>query len=386
MEAPVEKATRLLAEGSSDAAFNAASLALLSDPTNADLIILRARALQRLQRYDEADRQWSHLQRVAPGAYDDLARLKHAAALIETGNIAKADALVRAVNPSVDDNGLRGRLIDRILQKGQGLLSASRVVAANETLVESYKNLMKNDAEAAQTLRFSSVVIVTYGRTGSTLLQGILNTIDGVTVLGENDGAFFDLFSFFRKVQERAGPNTLSSLPTSPFFGAGRLDLTALLGAMRNVVEDYFAPFSSDAGVRCIGFKEVHVKDNPKLMTDYLSFLEQIFPNPAFIFLWRDHEAVLQSGFWKSEDRLRASKTLESIEAQASRFVETRQNCFSLDYKDLSAVAPRLKELVSFLGGRFDADRIARVIEIPHSYNPERAETKKLFENAQTGS
>jgi hypothetical protein len=35
-------------------------------------------------------------------------------------------------------------------------------------------------------IKYGSILIVTYGRSSSTLLQGVLNTIDGVRVTGEN--------------------------------------------------------------------------------------------------------------------------------------------------------------------------------------------------------
>lgn len=388
METPAQKAARELAEDAPERALSTVMQALYSDPSNPGLLSLRARALYRLQRHEEAARQWSHLQHTAPESYDGMARLRHAAALIEIDRIEEADALVKAVDPDISDSGLRGRLIARILRRRGAseapASSAAEIVGGNAVLAETYKALMRNDAEAARGLRYRSVIVVTYGRTGSTLLQGILNSIDGMTILGENEGAFFDLFEFHDKMRRRGGPRTLSDLPSSPFFGAGRLDATAMLDTLRGVVTDYFAPFAAEDGVHCIGFKEVRFKDHPERMVAYLDFLETVFPDPAFLFLWRDHDAVLRSGFWKTEDQVRAGRTLAQIEAQAARFAEGRENCFSLDYSDLSSDAPRLREMVQFLGGRFDPDRIARVIEIPHSYAPESVEMKKLFEDART--
>lgn len=388
MEAPVEKAARELAEDAPAAALSTVTQGLFADPSNARLLTLRARALYRLQRHGEAARQWSRLRRVAPEAYDGMARLRHAAALIEIDRIEEADSLVRAVDAKISDGGLRERLIDRILRRtGSDVVrtsSASEIVRGNAALSEAYRALMRNDPDAARGLRYRSVIVVTYGRTGSTLLQGLLNTIDGMTVLGENEGAFFDLFEFHNKMRRCNGRGSLNDLPSSPFYGAGRLDAAAMLDTLRGVVADYFAPFSAEDCVRCIGFKEVRFKDHPERMVAYLEFLEVIFPDPAFLFLWRDHDAVLRSGFWKSEDRVRAGRILAQVEAEAARFASGRPNCFVLDYADLAADAPRLREMVQFLGGRFDADRIARVIEIPHSYAPESAEMKKLFANART--
>lgn len=388
MEDPVTKAERELSEGDPKSALMTATQALLSASKNSDLPIIRARALSQLKRHEEAARQWSHVQRTSPDAYNGMARLRHAAALIELGHITEADALVKAVDPGIQDGGLRGRLIPRILRGCEGVAertsSASEIVGSNATLSETYRALMQNNAEAADALTYQSVIVVTYGRTGSTLLQGILNTIDGITILGENNGAFFDLFEFHEKMRQRSGPKIPDDLPSSPFFGNSSLDAEAMRESLRGVVANYFAPFTEEEGVRCIGFKELQFKDNPDRMVEYLVFLESIFPNPAFLFLWRDHEAVLRSGFWKSKDQVRAGRILAQIEEHAARFAEGRKNCFTLDYVDLSADAPRLEEMVQFLGGQFNPDRIAQVIEIPHSYAPESAEIKKKFADART--
>lgn len=41
-------------------------------------------------------------------------------------------------------------------------------------------------ANNGPSFRFGSILVITYGRSGSTLLQGILNSIDGILIRGEN--------------------------------------------------------------------------------------------------------------------------------------------------------------------------------------------------------
>ena len=47
--------------------------------------------------------------------------------------------------------------------------------------------------EPASPPRFRTVNIVTYGRSGSTLLMGLLNAIDGYRIRGENFNCFEEL-------------------------------------------------------------------------------------------------------------------------------------------------------------------------------------------------
>ena len=50
-------------------------------------------------------------------------------------------------------------------------------------------------------MKFDSVLIVTYGRSGSTLLQGILNSIEGCLIRGENDNFCFALYQAHQSIK-----------------------------------------------------------------------------------------------------------------------------------------------------------------------------------------
>ena len=70
---------------------------------------------------------------------------------------------------------------------------------------------------------FGYLFVVTYGRSGSTLLMGLLNSIPGYLVRGENWDALHHLFRFHRTLAEgsqRWDPARLRQR-THPFFGAG---------------------------------------------------------------------------------------------------------------------------------------------------------------------
>jgi tetratricopeptide (TPR) repeat protein len=385
---PVEVAKQLFHKGEFDAAYEAFVRASFTHPNDSEIVIGLGLTLKKIGRFDDAIRQWQNLRRSHSGSYQGIYQLHHAAALIEIGALDEAKALVKAVDKKVIDNGFKLHLVNRLMElaandKGHNrsissMRGAGSLVAENDSMRLLYQELTCNSGVPDPGLRFESVILVTYGRTGSTLLQGILNTIDGVQLLGENDGAFMNLFEYTRTIEKLSlRPNT--SLPSSPFYGAGALQTGSAFASARNAVETYFAPFVEAGGVSCFGFKDVCLKDHPGLVEEYLSFLEQAFPNPAFVFLWRSHDAVLNSGFWKQEDKVRAEAVLTEVEDRASEFAVGRNNCFALDYTDLAVDAPRLSELFAFIGAHYDAEKISKIIEIPHSYNPERPEIQDLF-------
>ncbi len=71
------------------------------------------------------------------------------------------------------------------------------------------------------------VFVVTYGRSGSTLLTGILNSIPGFLIRGENRDAVHHLFLFHQTLatEKARGPQDKVRQRTHPFFGIGDVPL-----------------------------------------------------------------------------------------------------------------------------------------------------------------
>ena len=66
--------------------------------------------------------------------------------------------------------------------------------------------------------------VVTYGRSGSTLLMGVLNSIPGYCLRGENYGTFIHTYRAFgalRASKTKFGATALES--TSPLYGADQI-------------------------------------------------------------------------------------------------------------------------------------------------------------------
>ncbi|MFM7273926.1 MAG: hypothetical protein ACKO4A_08725, partial [Gammaproteobacteria bacterium] len=146
-------------------------------------------------------------------------------------------------------------------------------------------------------MRFSHVLIVTYGRTGSTLLQGVLNSIDGCLVRGENfqfcRGLHAAHAALQRAKREFGGPGDCGD-PSRPWFGAAEFDARRFLDDARRLVINQLCP---DPGAyRCIGFKEIRYLETDRepghpatdrRLREYLWFLVALFRNPAIILLRR---------------------------------------------------------------------------------------------------
>ena len=150
-------------------------------------------------------------------------------------------------------------------------------------------------------LRF--VTVVTYGRTGSTVLQAALNGLPGVLVRGENYAAFRGLQAYVQSIAETADRHHAGK-PTHPWFGSARLDPSEVVADLRRHVVDTVLRPRKDT--RWLGFKEVRYEpghfDSYELMLAYLLFLDTLFPGMRYLVNVRDPEGAARSGWWPAHE------------------------------------------------------------------------------------
>lgn len=222
-------------------------------------------------------------------------------------------------------------------------------------------------------MKCSSLLIVTYGRTGSTLLMGILNSIPGVLVRGENMNLCAGLFSAYEALQTTKTQHGKAAFDsTHPFHGADRLDEEAFLKDAQLLLRRQLVPVDRD-DVECWGFKEIRYipesgnNDRQYNLSKYLDFLADMLPNPAFIFLTRNHEHVVDSTFWKKGEKSTAIARISLFEKQARQWSCERKDCFWIDYSQMLSGPMALQELFDFLGAPFDWGIVQQVMTVEHS-------------------
>lgn len=230
-------------------------------------------------------------------------------------------------------------------------------------------------------MSFSSALVVTYGRSGSTLLQGILNAIPGVLIRGENFNLCWGLFLAYRAlrqaVTELTEQGTQRTDPTHPFYGAEKLDGERYLADARALLRHQLVPEDA-VGVRLWGFKEIRyipwglIVQGRYLLDEYLDFLVRLMPHPAIIVLTRKHEDVVRSGFWKQWEPGQVTRWLRQFEASVTAWGSRRDDVFFISYEEMCACADKLRALHAFLGASYDPDAVRKVLETPHSYDPAR--------------
>ena len=222
-------------------------------------------------------------------------------------------------------------------------------------------------------MRFKHVFIVTYGRSGSTLLSGLLNMIPGALVRGENHGALNHIYRAVRMVERTlAQPRRPDDrVPTEPWFGASEVDPATFKEALVNsFISNVLAP---PPGVELLGFKEIRYRladFTEAEFLDFIAFLGEAFERPCVIFNVRRHRDVAKSAWWKNEPRAHAelAELDRRFRAAADRYPDMTT---WIDYDRIILDPTSLRSLYDFLGVLFDEAAVRRVMATRHSYPSE---------------
>lgn len=252
-------------------------------------------------------------------------------------------------------------------------------VKAAASAYQFLRNVSQNDSsfQAARPIAPSTalsglpdfVVILTYGRTGSTVLQAILNAFPNVVVRGENMNLPAFLFKAHAASVRTRSHATPVPLPSNdPWFGAEKVDPDRLLiSARRMLIEDVIVP---DLGVVLAGFKEV--RNTPDHFSSfeefaaYAGFLASVLPGVRFVLNVRDPEATSKSGWWVS-DSSAAAKLQTSrdwlLRLPASGIHGLPSSRFLvLEYEKWSADPEELVPLLRFLGLPEDQALVCKIL------------------------
>ncbi|HEX5086457.1 MAG TPA: sulfotransferase [Nocardioides sp.] len=208
------------------------------------------------------------------------------------------------------------------------------------------------------------VFVVTYGRSGSTLLMGLLNTIPGYLIRGENWDALHHLFRFHRTLLEGSRKWEPARLRqrTHPFFGAGDFPARRSLEGIRALVIDTVLRPRDDT--RVTGFKEIRWYQDD--VEEYAAWLREVFPGARFVVNTRDHEEVLRSGWWAK--RPEHAEALPAVEARIVALAEGLGDAaYRVHYNDYVANPSVLRGLFEWLGEPYDEERVRQVLATRHS-------------------
>jgi hypothetical protein len=185
------------------------------------------------------------------------------------------------------------------------------------------------------------VFVVTFGRTGSTLVQGLLNALPRTLVRGEN-GMF--VLHQWRASQAAVtfGTNHIRHRPrqsSSAFFGVHLLTTESFIRSTRALVKQLLLGRHGPGSVDRLGFKEVRWHEiDPEETEAFFGWFDQVFPGAKYVLNTRDREQAVGSGFWQRSDRTEAMNKIDRV-MEVQEFLRTTRpgRCLDTRYEEITS-------------------------------------------------
>jgi len=199
------------------------------------------------------------------------------------------------------------------------------------------------------------VFIITYGRSGSTLLQTLLQSINGYFIRGENGNALWPLYqSVSRIAAARIKHGYREIEEQGPWYGINQVDPERYAGKLVNVFVDEVIQPPKDA--RVIGFKEIRVHEaSGEGFEHYLDFIAAHFAPAKFIFNKRGWEDVSRSGWWKNCDADMVKDMVTEADSLYDAYTTKHPDrCFVAQYEEYLDNPDYWRAMFEFLGEVYD--------------------------------
>ena len=234
---------------------------------------------------------------------------------------------------------------------------------------------------AARLEEFRFIFVVTYARSGSTLMQSLLNSVPGVQIRGENDNLLYHLFRVFQATEaiRRSADAFVTHESDRPWYGAREARTRIFEGnLLNNFLRNILVP---SAGVRVVGFKEI--RSNRKYIPDdlfapYRDFLLSQFPGARIVFNSRRADDVAVSAWLAKKDREQTVALVRSADARFASYAARRPDrAIHMQYEDYTADHTRIHRMMRFLELEFAPEAIEAVFAKPLEHGQKRATARR---------
>lgn len=208
------------------------------------------------------------------------------------------------------------------------------------------------------------IVIVTYGRSGSTLLQSFLQGIAGSLIRGENNNVLYPLFRAYKRAFNTRYDQGQTSIPEfGPWYGADEIVPRQFGERLASAFIDEI--LRAPPATRVLGFKEIRFHDTtPGEMPDFLDWILEYLRPCKIVFNTRDRDEVASSSWWKDWDTREVFQMVDALDREYAAYAARRPaQTFVVRYADYHRDAHTLQALFDFLGEPFPEAHIRAVLQ-----------------------
>ena len=217
------------------------------------------------------------------------------------------------------------------------------------------------------------VFIITYGRSGSTLLQGILNSSPKIHVTGENGDFLYNLYEAYltiKSTKETVGRNK-NRTSREPFYGIDFFEEDEIRPHVKSFVDSQILKSCPpEKAPSVLGFKEIRYPYRSNL-PKYIDFINETFENSVFLILFRNIDHVLDSGMHKEMELNKKAilrQQFEKFELEMATYARAMPNLEIIQYEDLRKNVGKLHVQLTKQGLPVSLEAIRETLLVPHSY------------------
>lgn len=208
------------------------------------------------------------------------------------------------------------------------------------------------------------ILICATGRSGSTTLQRIVNTIPFSNICGENSGSINVLLDFYERLKTalkysiKNDKNELMGYPEivekniKPAW-YNCFDIDAIRNDIRGII---IKMFDDGNNPKVIGFKEIRYSGNIKKIDTFI----ELFPNTKIIcHIRNDLDSQSQSSWWKENKNSKAC--LENYNRELINFAKDRDSCYLSTFENMFDIR-QMAKLFKFLNEPLNVQQYRNII------------------------
>jgi len=223
------------------------------------------------------------------------------------------------------------------------------------------------------TSRFRSLYVVTYGRSGSTLVNGYLSHLPGMDLKGEN--YLFPLplaDAEARLADAEALKYGGRDKPASPWYGSHQFSTVQWRRDIRRALYNQLYPFSPIP--KTIGFKEIRwwYRLSGDDFEQKLNWLISIRRPGAIVFLTRNLDKTMAGAWWAKQsdaERVKSRAGLERFERLALAYAAAHpDHSVHITYEDFCTDSGAARRVNKMLGLKFREDVYQHALGKRYSY------------------
>ena len=207
------------------------------------------------------------------------------------------------------------------------------------------------------------IFIITYGRSGSTILMKVLNSIKDSDIKGENCNSLFPLFQSYRYIQQsKQYSSKKSNSVDHPWYGVNDIKPYIYMRELAKVFTNNI--LNPKHGTKVTGFKEIRYTGmSIDEREQFIEFLRKAFPNTYIVFNRRNLDDVSKSGWWKEKSYEEVISKLKPFDEWMIRYhKEHTDYTYIVNYEEYNGNSDYFKDLFDWLGEDFDSSIVKDIM------------------------